>query len=471
MKKILIITMAIFMLLPITNAFASPVGYFDTNSYGATGTSNIATLYDNNNTTGIGVSGYGAYTTLAVLSNPIDIEQIYWAGIVNTNVKLYFYDNANSIIKIIATTTLTSGSLNVVTPILNVSSIKVLNSASGPYSVNEFDVLTATPQVQHNPVTNLTETHNHNTVNLNWTNPNVAEFIGTTIKQNGVEVAQLANNTSGYSINNLSAETTYNFEVIARYSDSVDSTSESIQVVTEPIPIDDTAPSDISSVLVEQTDTTSSFIYSLPIDTDFSHLDIYRNGALLKTGHTLNTFDDVALVPNTSYVYKFVSVDASGNQSNGYTQTVLTNAEVDNQAPTAPTGVVTANGNGGGTVTWDSSTDTDLNGYNVFVNGTKHNTTLIKATTYVVPNLTNDETYQITVSAVDTSGNESLQSEISTITPNKSEMPVYEMKYSLKDVADGTSSWFGSIWLILAFSVAIPLTFLVARRIKDLFLA
>jgi hypothetical protein len=50
-----------------------------------------------------------------------------------------------------------------------------------------------------------------------------------------------------------------------------------------------------------------------------------------------------------------------------------------------------------------------------------------------------------------------------------STIPVVNLNYNLADVATSTSSWFQSQWLILAFSIAIPLSFFVAHRIKGLF--
>lgn len=50
-------------------------------------------------------------------------------------------------------------------------------------------------------------------------------------------------------------------------------------------------------------------------------------------------------------------------------------------------------------------------------------------------------------------------------------IPVINLTYDLADVATGTSNWFSSIWLIVAFAVAIPLAFLIATRLKNLFIA
>ena len=50
-------------------------------------------------------------------------------------------------------------------------------------------------------------------------------------------------------------------------------------------------------------------------------------------------------------------------------------------------------------------------------------------------------------------------------------IPAVNLTYNLANVADSTSAWFGSFWLIIAFAVSIPLAFLIASRIKGLFIA
>lgn len=50
-------------------------------------------------------------------------------------------------------------------------------------------------------------------------------------------------------------------------------------------------------------------------------------------------------------------------------------------------------------------------------------------------------------------------------------IPTVSLTYTLADVATAVSNWFGSFWLIIAFAVAIPLAFLIANRIKNLFIA
>ena len=50
-------------------------------------------------------------------------------------------------------------------------------------------------------------------------------------------------------------------------------------------------------------------------------------------------------------------------------------------------------------------------------------------------------------------------------------IPAINLTYDLAQVADSVTQWFGSFWLIIAFAVSIPLAFLIANRIKSLFIA
>ncbi|WP_167388684.1 hypothetical protein [Bacillus siamensis] len=50
-------------------------------------------------------------------------------------------------------------------------------------------------------------------------------------------------------------------------------------------------------------------------------------------------------------------------------------------------------------------------------------------------------------------------------------IPTIALNYDLGNVATAVTNWFSSFWLIIAFAVAIPLAFLIANRIKGLFVA
>ena len=321
------------------------------------------------------------------------------------------------------------------------------------------------------PVENLMETHTSNSVNLNWKNPTSTFLKSIVIKKDGIEIAVLPKNVSSYTVNSLLPETNYIFEVIAKYSDDSVSDSKFVSFTTDIKLEDNTPPVEITNLSVVKTHDSANFVFTNPVDTDFSHIEVYRDGHLINDQLKETIFNDVGLVPNTSYVYRFVSVDLDGNKSAGFIQTVLTDSETDSAAPAPPININAIQGNGSGRIVWKSNEETDLQGYNLYINGTKYNSNLILANNYVLSALNNGEKYSITVTAVDTSGNESLHSNVVILNPSESAMPLIESKFDLKAVADGTNNWFMSLWPILAFSVGITLAFLIARRVKTLFFA
>lgn len=357
----------------------------------------------------------------------------------------------------------------VVSDVVKMSLVFNLTTTNGVY-LYDFDVFEAVT-FDSLPVTSLLETHNYNSVNLSWDNPVIDTFTGVKILKDGLEVAQLANTTNSYTINGLDPDTPYTFDVVATYSDRVDSVAQTVTVTTSTMPEDTSPPANVGNVSVEKTDTLVSLFYTFPVDTDFSHLEIYRDSVLIQDNFTLDSYDDYSVVGNTTYVYRIVSVDFDGNKSTGFVQTVTTDVSVDGVAPEPPTNIEVVSGNASAMVLWDKSTETDLLGYNIYVDGVKHNNSVILANTYNISGLENGAEYQVFITAVDTSENESLPSIIGTALPMSGLMPIFNPQYKLSDVAQGTSEWFGSLWLILAFSVSIPLTFLIARRIKGLMIS
>lgn len=239
---------------------------------------------------------------------------------------------------------------------------------------------------------------------------------------------------------------------------------------TPPEPEDTTAPTNVLNVTHSVTDSAVTFDYDLPLDEDFSHLQIYRDMELLVSNHSLTTFTDNGLAAETNYTYTFKSVDVNGNVSTGNSVGITTSALNDTVAPETPTGVDISLASSALSVSWYQNVESDLAGYNIYLDGVKYNSSIIIDNYFEVMNLNNGMEYSIQVTAVDTSGNESPLSVMDYATPSIESMPIFDMNYELTDVAESTSNWFSSLWLILAFAVAIPLSFYIANRVKALFL-
>lgn len=468
MKKVLPILFFLIFMIPVSNVFAAQVNLLEGKTliklHDHVSNIELATDGDIITSAGFGYNGGGAPTLKAkyVFENPTDISSIFFKG---SNFALTFLDNEDKLIKTVSMTPIYEQNIS----ILGVKTVQIHAYGSNSNPLNEIKLFSE--QVSTLPVESFTEKHTYNNATLTWVNPNVQEFDGVIIKKDGIEIAQLPKTTNSYTVGGLLPETTYNFDVIAKYTNGGTSNSKSLSITTNVQPVDITAPSDISNLSVVNTFNTANFVYTLPIDTDFSHLEIYRDGTLIQSNFKESIFSDVALIPNTTYLYKFVSVDIDGNKSPGYIKTVLTDIESDSIAPSIPTGLNVVNANSAGRVSWERNRDNDISGYNLYVDGVKYNSSLILATNFVINGLSNGTTYLITVTAVDTSGNESVTSESVSLIPSQDSMPIFKANYDLKAVADGTSSWFTSFWPILAFAVGIPLAFYIAGRVKTLFFA
>lgn len=238
----------------------------------------------------------------------------------------------------------------------------------------------------------------------------------------------------------------------------------------DPDKSDAMAPANISNLDYSVTDTTVDFTYDLPADDDFSHLIIERDGQVIADDYILNSYSDTGLSFETTYDYVFKSVDTSGNVSGGQFVSITTMPFNDTLPPETPTGLSVYEANGALSLSWNPNSEIDLAGYNVYVNGDKYNSNLVMNNSFIIYNLSNGNDYSIAVSAVDTSENESgLTSSVSG-TPSSDKMPMFQLNTSLDEVALSTQNWFSELWIILAFAVAIPLSFIIARRVKTLFL-
>ncbi|PGM89779.1 lytic polysaccharide monooxygenase [Bacillus cereus] len=168
---------------------------------------------------------------------------------------------------------------------------------------------------------------------------------------------------------------------------------------------------------------------------------------VLRNGEVINTVAGTSLVdkklsPNTDYTYTVKAVDAVGNISKESEALVIktTVEKPDTEAPTQPKGLhsmgITAN-----TVDlmWSPSEDNiDVDHYIVYreIAGVTKEIGTVNTTSFMDKNLQANTTYKYAVSAVDTAGNESMKSDILTVTTKEQEN-VYEKWDSYKAYKKG----------------------------------
>lgn len=248
LKKILLILPLLIFLLPTKNASAAIIDLVS----GATATdvkNGIDTLLI---TDGDSKTAYGDDNTVfeniyipfnVVVSRDSVIE--YYAEFIflgGGNATLAFVDsNDNEIGK----TQLTRNRV-VKTPASATTSIKgVMIVFDKPVNLNRFmefkmyydDAQNSHMPINYEPVENLNAIPNYNYIDLSWDNPANIPHTSTVIKRDGVQIAEVPKTDDAYKNINLKDDTTYVYEVVAKYSDGGLSKPETVTVITNKKPV------------------------------------------------------------------------------------------------------------------------------------------------------------------------------------------------------------------------------------------
>lgn len=357
----------------------------------------------------------------------------------------------------------------------NVKYVAITNNSTLTPFLYEFNVYESSATViVHDELSNLIVAGTHDSVTLAWNNPSGnVNFTGTKIYKNGSELTTLDKNTDIFVDNDVLPYTTYNYKVTGIYLDGHETSGISQSLTTEKEPIDETLipPSPVSSLQVGSIEHDSAVLnWVNSADIDLESVNIYVNGVLKENVPLRSTYVLTNLNPNMQYNVAVGLVDLDGNESILVNSIFTTQNYIDMIPPNTPSGLSVEGSSGSLYLFWKRNSESDLAGYNIYVDGEKYNTVLIKNNAFTVPNLDFGVTYDVQISAVDKSGNESPLTFAVSGSPVSQGLPVVETDYKLVDVASGVSSWFTAYWQILAFAIAIPLSFYVASRIKLLFL-
>jgi fibronectin type 3 domain-containing protein len=149
---------------------------------------------------------------------------------------------------------------------------------------------------------------------------------------------------------------------------------------------------------------------------------VERSDVQAGTAASLETNDTPALTSGTSYQFSAtepagtsVEVGCGGNIASAG------GSSGDTAAPAAPTGLATTAGDAKVTLSWNASSESDLNHYVVYRNGTDVGHPASNA--FTDTGLTNGTKYDYQVTAVDNAGNESAKSATASATPQGSTQP------------------------------------------------
>lgn len=213
------------------------------------------------------------------------------------------------------------------------------------------------------------------------------------------------------------------------------------------------------SYVADETSITLNYQYS----SSLSHVKIYRDDELIADQYTDRTYIDSGLGNGQTYIYRITTVDQYGNESQGKSITVTTTA-----IPSPPANVTVTAMNEALRVNWKKNSETNVTGYNIYMDGSKVNQQLISTNSYVIDGLENGQTYAISVTALNNNGKESDHSTISLGTPNEKGMATVKLPFSLNALSISIANWFGSLWEVIAFCVSIPLAFYLGHKVKEL---
>ncbi|MCG7218206.1 fibronectin type III domain-containing protein [Paenibacillus mucilaginosus] len=308
------------------------------------------------------------------------------------------------------------------------------------------------------------------TVEISWTpNPQGEVPYSYNLYKDSVKYnsSPILHPTTTHTVVGINSNVNYIFAVTALDAEG----NESGQSTPVTYYFDTVPPTKPAGVTAVGGDQKINLTWSANTESDIKGYNVWQGTTRLNTALlTSPSFEHSGLAPSTQYSYEVTALDQAGNESvRSNLVTATTTAAPDLTPPPVPTGLTGSPYDGAVILQWLGVSAPDLAGYNVYMDGVKINVVTLTSLSLKHTGLTNDTSYVFQVSAVDKAGNESALSPGVTVMPTTKSIPLMSVSYTLKDISDSVSSWFSSIWAPLAFSIAIPLSFFVARRVKGIF--
>lgn len=163
-------------------------------------------------------------------------------------------------------------------------------------------------------VTSVITSSTDTTATVTFTVPADVDYDHVVIYRNDeIIIPELKSNT--FTDVNLPAETIFNYKI--RTVDKVGNPSVGydVSVTTQETP-DTTPPGTVTNLLAFNIGaTTAELVFDSPNDSDFSFVTIYENSTVIVDNLLDSYYELVGLTPATSYTYKVVASDSSGNKS------------------------------------------------------------------------------------------------------------------------------------------------------------
>lgn len=386
--------------------------------------------------------------------------------IVGYSIKAYV--GANSLFRITVGSHVTNiskqGGVDIFVPLDgNIGSIS-LEARQGSATVSDMK-LYEKKSMPPSDITDLKESVTHDSVWFDYKLPK-DDFGYLKIYKDGV---LNTNNYKGdrFGSGSLKSDTEYIYKFVVVSPEGLESkgVEKKIRTTKEPNPDDIQELKDI-----EKTHDSIKFSYKFP-KGNFSYVKIYRDDKVIADNVKVEEYIDKGLKGSTEYTYKFVSVSSSGLESNGVIKKVKTEEEPNLSKPTKPQNPdITPKDRSLVVNLSDYNAGVPIKGYHIFIDGVRVNENLVTGRSYAVKGLQNGQSYGVQIKAVSKWDIESDLSNVITGIPKVPVIPEVVFNFGLGTLVEGIKNWFGGLWPIIAFSIAIPLAFIFAFNTKKLFM-
>lgn len=203
----------------------------------------------------------------------------------------------------------------------NISSLQVINTPFG-YETYAHDTTTnkiftySENTKKYEEISQLSFNKTHNSIFLNWINPEHEEFVFVKIYKDGQFYKQLEANYQFYLFEELTPDTEYTFLITSNYDDGFETPGIQAIIKTNKLPEITDLENEIQFNFISST-------FKLPEINDFEHIEIYLDDFLIDEIHE-DFYEFKGLEENTKYQLKFVVVDNRGNKSEGITVEITT---------------------------------------------------------------------------------------------------------------------------------------------------
>lgn len=283
-------------------------------------------------------------------------------------------------------------------------------------------------------------------VTLRWELSTEPDLSGYQIYQDGRRVNQTTVRAVPYVVTGLTNGVSYGFQISAL---DVSGNESPRSAMVHAVPVNSTPPA-VPSGLTVSSGISQLVLAWLPnTDPNLAGYNLYRNGSKINSAPlTETTYTDTGLTNGITYEYAVTAVDQDGNES-GRSGTVAL-APGDTLPPAPPAGITAAEGSSQVTLTWTANAESDLASYNIYRDGVKANSAPVTSASFTDTGLSNDRTYQYTVTAVDRSGNESQPSNVIRATPSSYRKVLAEDSFNRPAQPGLGQAETGQIWLYYA---------------------